>query len=140
MADQVDNQVRGKLPAISRTTVYRVLDKLVELGLIRKICHPGSAARFDPKTHQHHHLVCLQCEGIIDLEAGGLNDVLWPDVRGHGFEICDYHIHFRGVCATCRRRLSAGVNAPAKKTKPLTPAARRSQRKRSSTRQRRNQT
>src|SRR5690606_34308177 len=43
-ADQVYDQVRRRLPSISRTTVYRILDNLVELGLITKICHPGSAA------------------------------------------------------------------------------------------------
>lgn len=102
-ADQVYDQVRKLLPTISRTTVYRILDGFVELGIITKICHPGSAARFDPKTDQHHHLVCLCCNNIIDLEEKRLNKLLWPDVRRHGFEIRDYHIHFRGVCAACRR-------------------------------------
>jgi Fur family transcriptional regulator, peroxide stress response regulator len=102
-ADQVYDQVRKLLPTISRTTVYRILDGFVELGIITKICHPGSAARFDPKIHQHHHLVCLCCNNIIDLEEKRLNKVLWPDVRRYGFEIRDYHIHFRGICAACRR-------------------------------------
>ena len=137
-ADRVYDQVRRRLPTISRTTVYRILDNLVELGLITKICHPGSAARFDPKTRQHHHLVCMHCESIIDLEEKRLNDVSWPDVRGQGFEIRDYHIHFRGVCASCRKALSAGVNLPAEKTRPSTFVVRRSQKKRLSTRQRRN--
>lgn len=101
-ADQVYEQVRERIQTISRTTVYRILDTLVELGLITKICHHGSAARFDPRIHQHHHLICLHCEKIIDVDEKRLNDVAWPDIRGHGFEIRDYHIHFRGVCAACR--------------------------------------
>ena len=106
-ADQVYDQVRGRIHTISRTTVYRILNTLVELGLITKICHHGSAARFDPRIHQHHHLVCLRCENIIDLDEKRLNDVAWPDVRGYGFEIRDYQIHFRGVCAACRRACHA---------------------------------
>jgi Fur family peroxide stress response transcriptional regulator len=102
-ADQVYGQVRRRIHTISRTTVYRILDTFVALGLITKICHHGSAARFDPRIHQHHHLVCLHCESVIDLDEKRLNDVAWPDVRGHGFEIRDYHIHFRGVCAACRQ-------------------------------------
>jgi Fur family peroxide stress response transcriptional regulator len=124
-ADQVYEQVRRRLPTISRTTVYRVLDGLVGLGLITRICHPGSAARFDPKVHQHHHLVCLYCERIIDLEEQRLNRVAWPDVRRYGFEIRDYYIHFRGVCARCRKASAGGANARTEKAGPSTAAARR---------------
>ena len=106
-ADQIYEQVRSRIRTISRTTVYRILETLVELGLITKICHPGSAARFDPKTHRHHHLVCLYCEKIIDIEENRLARVVWPDVRGYGFEIRDHHIHFRGICADCIEKRDA---------------------------------
>lgn len=103
-ADQVCDQVRRRLPAISRASVYRILDMLVELGLIEKICHPGSAARFDPRTDRHHHLVCMRCEAIIDLEDRRFDGLALPNARRYGFEIRDYHIHFRGICADCRRK------------------------------------
>ncbi len=103
-ADQLCDAIRVRLPGISRTTVYRILDTLVQTGMITKICHPGSAARFDPKIRQHHHLVCMHCERIIDVESPRLDRVPWPDVRNHGFKISDYRIHFRGTCAGCRRR------------------------------------
>lgn len=114
-ADQVYDALKGRLHGLSRTTVYRTLETLVQLGVITKICHPGSAVRFDPKTRQHHHLVCLECEKVIDWEANPLDKVRWPDVRGLGFEIRDYHVHFRGVCADCRERL-AGKPGAARKT------------------------
>jgi Fur family peroxide stress response transcriptional regulator len=102
-ADQIYDEIRSRLPEISRTTVYRILDTLVQTGMITKICHPGSAARFDPKIHQHHHLVCMLCERIIDIESPRMDRVPWPNVLDLGFEINDYHIHFRGTCAECRR-------------------------------------
>ena len=49
-ADDILAQVRGQLPEISRTTVYRVLDALVRLGLAVKISSPGAAVRFDCRT------------------------------------------------------------------------------------------
>lgn len=107
-ADQIYDEVRTRIPGVSRTTVYRILEAFVRLGLITKICHPGSSARFDPKVRQHHHLVCVQCERIFDIESERLNAVEWPDVRSHGFEIEDYHIHFRGTCADCRRSPQKG--------------------------------
>ena len=124
-ADQVYEAVHKRAPQISRMTVYRILGNLVWLGLIAKTCHPGSTARFDPKIHQHHHLVCLDCGGIIDLEEERLNKVAWPDVRRLGFKITDYHIHFRGQCVACRqerkesggnRKAASRIRHPRKKT------------------------
>jgi Fur family transcriptional regulator, peroxide stress response regulator len=102
-ADQVYAAVREQLPEISRMTVYRILGNLVALGLLAKTSHPSSVARFDPKIHQHHHLICLDCGGVIDLEEERLNKITWPDARPFGFEIEGYHINFRGRCAACRQ-------------------------------------
>ncbi len=103
-ADQVHAELQTRLPGVSRMSVYRILDMLVATGMVTKVCHPGMAARYDPKTGQHHHLICLSCEHIIDLEEPRLNRIPLPDTRGLGFEINDYHIHFRGVCADCLRK------------------------------------
>jgi Fur family transcriptional regulator, peroxide stress response regulator len=106
-AEQLFRTVRGQLPQISRMTVHRILNGFVALGLVAKTCHPGSAARFDPKLHQHHHLVCLECGDILDLEDPRLNQLPWPDVGPSGFQIQDYHVHFRGRCARCRQKPQA---------------------------------
>jgi len=103
-ADQLLIDVRTRLPGVSRTTVYRVLETLVRLGLAVKTCTPGSAVRFDPRTERHHHLVCLQCERVIDLHAPSLDGLRVSAVRTAGFEISDYSVHFRGTCPECRRR------------------------------------
>ena len=54
-ADQVYKRVHAQLPSVSKTTVYRTLDVFVELGVIRRVDHPGASARFDPRTEHHHH-------------------------------------------------------------------------------------
>jgi Fur family transcriptional regulator, peroxide stress response regulator len=108
-ADQIYAKMKVKLPGISRTSVYRILEMLVSIGMVTKVCHPGSAARFDPKLQAHHHLVCLCCERIIDVEEPRLDGLPLPDVRGYGFEINDYHIHFRGTCAECLQKQKPGA-------------------------------
>ena len=106
-ADQLYRAVHGALPQISRMTVHRILGTFVSLGLVTKACHPGSAARFDPKLQQHHHLVCMDCGRIIDVEDPRLNHIPWPKVNPREFQIEDYHIHFRGRCARCSHRSPA---------------------------------
>jgi Fur family transcriptional regulator, peroxide stress response regulator len=101
-ADQVFDVVRARLPGISRTTVYRVLDTLVGLGMIGRAHHQGSVARFDAKTHRHHHLVCEACRRVVDYEAPGLDALPLPEPAATGFEIRDYSVQFTGLCAACR--------------------------------------
>jgi len=103
-ADQVYESVRSRLPNLSRTTVYRVLETLVELGAARKVSHPDAVARFDPVTEQHHHLVCETCGRLVDLEDSAVPGVALPQTGTAGFRITGYSINFNGVCATCRRR------------------------------------
>ena len=115
-ADQLLVDIRARLPAVSRTTVYRVLETLVRLGLAVKTCTPGSAVRFDPRTERHHHLVCLQCERVMDVHAPSLDALRLPTVRSAGFEISDYSVHFRGTCPECRRR--GGAAATRRRPRP----------------------
>lgn len=103
-ADEIFAAVQNRIPDVSRTTVYRVLDTLVGVGVAAKVCHPGASARFDARTDRHHHLVCRACGKVRDLEAPALNRLPLPDTRRRGFEIRDYSIHFLGTCADCRPR------------------------------------
>lgn len=137
-ADQVYDQVRNRIHTISRTSVYRILDTLVELGVIRKIYHPGSAARFDPKTREHHHLVCLRCERIFDVEDPQLAGIPWPNVRHNGFEIQDCYVHFRGICAQCRKASGASSSVSTEGAPISTGVRRRRLKQRSTVRRRGN--
>jgi Fur family peroxide stress response transcriptional regulator len=111
-AEQLYRVVCGQLPQISRMTVHRILGTFVSLGLVARTCHPGSAARFDPKLRQHHHLVCLDCGRIVDVEDSRLNHIPWPDVKSRGFQIQDYNVHFRGRCVRCRQKPRARQHRP----------------------------
>ena len=107
-ADQVYEIVRQRLPGLSRTTVYRVLDTFVRIGAVVRVSHPGAATRYDPKTHRHHHFVCLRCDRIIDLEDQRLDCIAMPDLSARGLDIQDFNIHLRGVCAECNATQPAG--------------------------------
>ena len=105
-ADQIFDDVRKRVPEISRTTVYRVMETLVEAGIARKVCHPGAAARYEMESQRHHHLVCLQCEAIVDLQDPTLDTLPLPK-RKAGFHIEDYSIQFRGLCPGCALKQKA---------------------------------
>lgn len=102
-ADQIFESVRRRLPNLSRTTVYRVLETLVEMGVAHKVHHPDAVARFDPVTTRHHHLICQVCERLTDLEDSLVPSVQPPDGGQMGFTILDYSINFTGICAECQQ-------------------------------------
>ena len=102
-ADQVYHAVKGRIPGLSRTTVYRVLETLVEAGFLRKVHHAGGVARFDPVTHRHHHLVCEACGRLVDLDDAAVPTLRLPEARGSGFRIKDYSVSFLGLCGACAR-------------------------------------
>jgi len=102
--EQLYESLKERIPGLSRTTVYRVLSTLVDLGVIRRLNHPGMAVRFDGKIHRHHHLICKKCDKVIDIHDAIWDGVPLPDVQRKGFEIDDFSVHFTGICAKCSRK------------------------------------
>jgi Fur family peroxide stress response transcriptional regulator len=100
-ADQVYEAVHRRLATLSRTTVYRVLETLVDTGFARKVLHPDAVVRFDPTTGRHHHLVCESCGRLVDLDDSQVPRVPLPDPKDTGFEVRDYSVSFRGLCSSC---------------------------------------
>jgi Fur family peroxide stress response transcriptional regulator len=111
--DELLLDVRSRAPEISRTTVYRVLEAFVRIGVARKVCHPSAAARYEVARDRHHHLVCLVCGRMTDFEDPRLDALPLPESKEHAFDVEDYTIQFRGICAACTRaaRASAGKRA-----------------------------
>ena len=102
-ADELLVDVRTRAPEISRPTVYRVLEAFVRIGVARKVSHPGAAARYELVGERHHHLVCTACGRMTDFEDSRLDALPMPASDEHGFQVTDYSIQFRGVCARCAK-------------------------------------
>ncbi|MGH7844128.1 MAG: Fur family transcriptional regulator [Candidatus Binatia bacterium] len=112
--DQLFADVKNRIPGVSRTTVYRVLETLVQLGVSRKTNHFEATARFDANTDHHHHLICRSCNKISDLEDRSLDQFRLPEIRRSGFKVTDYSVYFEGLCPECQKNPpSSGRKKPA---------------------------
>jgi Fur family peroxide stress response transcriptional regulator len=105
-AEQVYESVRDRLPGLSKATVYRVLDTLVQAGAARKVFHQGAIVRYDPMTARHHHLICQGCGKLFDIESSMNEDIGLDTVTVSGFQITDYTINFTGICSKCQESSS----------------------------------
>lgn len=101
--DQVFAQVKDRLPGVSRTTVYRTLETLVHIGLVRRTHHFAAAVRFDGNMEQHHHLVCTGCGKVNDFQGSSVAISIPPETRRNGFTPLDYSVYFEGVCSDCKQ-------------------------------------
>lgn len=97
--------LRDEMPTISLRTVYQTLNDLVALGEIEQFGVGTGAARFDPATDAHHHLVCTRCGAMRDVH-GGFPGLRLPARQRQGFTVSGAEIVFRGLCATCSRTTS----------------------------------
>lgn len=100
-ADQIYASIQDRIAGVSRTTVYRVLETFVQLGLAQKISNPEAKARFDADTSRHHHASCLVCEKIIDIDAQQLPDIDLGNVELDGFKVFDCSVVAVGLCSDC---------------------------------------
>ena len=100
-ADEVYGMVRQKMPRISLGTVYRNLEVLSSLGLVRKLENAAGQKRFDGDVSPHHHIRCEVCGKVGDIFDA-------PDISGieagvtTDFEITGVSLEFSGVCPGCR--------------------------------------
>ncbi|RME81148.1 MAG: transcriptional repressor [Planctomycetota bacterium] len=101
-ADQVFQEVQKKIPGISRATVYRILDNLVEEGLILKISHPDSSGRYDGNTDRHHHLICSHCHQVEDIFIPPEQEPDLSHLVQNNMKVKNYTIYFEGLCPNCK--------------------------------------
>jgi Fur family transcriptional regulator, stress-responsive regulator len=102
-ADAVYSRAQRLLPEISLATVYNTLNELVEMGEVLEISTGEGPKRYDPNTTvAHHHLYCVGCGALRDINPEGTDGLALPTTEQHGFELLDVDIVFRGRCPDCR--------------------------------------
>lgn len=100
-ADELYMIVRRRLPQISLGTVYRNLDVLSEAGKVWKLELGGKQRRFDGNIKPHHHLRCVECGCVEDLELDGMGSVEETLARKVDGRIKGWSLEFHGFCEKC---------------------------------------
>ena len=72
-ADAIYARVRKEHPHISLATVHRTLETLCDIGEARKVTMLHDSARYDGNVMPHHHVVCVKCRRIRDIEIPELD-------------------------------------------------------------------
>ncbi len=89
-------------PQLSRATVYRTLDLLTDLGLVRPIYLGDNRQRYVSGQGGHHHLVCIDCGAAFEFEGCQADRLAVTLSEKFQFEIHSHLLEFYGLCQTCR--------------------------------------
>ena len=100
-AERVHSEVSSRMPGVSLPTVYATLDLLEELGLARRVATEGGAVVYDPRTDDHHHLVCRRCGAIADVDAPVDTGGVLAAARSACLVPNASQVVLRGLCAAC---------------------------------------
>ena len=100
-ADQVAEDVRAEIGAISRQAVYDALRVLTEKHLVRRIQPAGSPGLYDPRVgDNHHHVICRTCGETVDVDCT-VGEAPCLTAADSDFQIDEAEVIFWGTCPGC---------------------------------------
>ena len=101
-AEAVADAIQRTHPDVHRSTVYRILDALERVDVVRHVHLGHGPAVYHFADEPHHHLVCHQCGAVTEVPAALLDGVAGRLQESYGFELDADHFALSGRCRRCR--------------------------------------
>lgn len=100
-AELICQRVQQHFPTINISTIYRTLELLVGLGLVRETHLAPNHRLFEVEEEvPHHHLVCGACGAVQHVHDEDLGELAPLLLGQQGFQLREATVH--GWCAACR--------------------------------------
>jgi Fur family ferric uptake transcriptional regulator len=99
-------RLRGKHKKISRATIYRTLELMVDSGIVGRLRIGEAGYRYERlRAGDHHdHLICDQCGRVIEFFEARIEQLQDEVAERHGFVLLSHTHQMRGICRSCRPR------------------------------------
>lgn len=94
-------QISDAVAGVDVTTVYRNLELLEEIGLVRHTHLGHGAPAYRPADDDHVHVVCHTCGAVVDAPADLVDELTDRLARERGFTLDRSHFTVFGTCRTC---------------------------------------
>ena len=101
-------QISDAVAGVDLTTVYRTLELLEEIGLVRHAHLGHGAPSYRPAEDEHIHVVCHACGSVVDAEPGLVAELADQLHRELGFVLDRSHFTVFGRCHDCATEQSPG--------------------------------
>ncbi|MBO8161600.1 MAG: transcriptional repressor [Thermosipho sp. (in: Bacteria)] len=92
--------------SVSKATVYRTIELLVEFGFLRKLDFGEGIYRYElaKKNKMHHHFICKHCGKIFEVEEHHL-ELIKQELESQGFVFEDFDFKIYGICPKCNKKM-----------------------------------
>jgi Fur family ferric uptake transcriptional regulator len=103
-AVEIEDQLRAHGTRVGRASIYRVLELLIEHGLVERVTVGQNLTRFEralPSGEHHHHLVCDQCGRLVAFDDPALERAIDRVSERLGVRVEHHDVVLRGTCFEC---------------------------------------
>jgi Fur family transcriptional regulator, ferric uptake regulator len=102
-AQAIHDRLRDQERAVGLASVYRAVDVLARLGLVRRVDVDGTACfePADPSGEHHHHAICDRCGRLDAFEDAALETQIEAVAARLGYSIAGHDVVLRGTCPGC---------------------------------------
>jgi Fur family ferric uptake transcriptional regulator len=110
-ADDLVDLIRREDQRISRATVYRTLQWMVDAGIARKVDFGEGRFRFEPSYRQprHFHLICKSCHRSFEFLSSDIESSVEEVAAARGFSASQSVVQIYGTCESCRTGRAANM-------------------------------
>ena len=110
---QIYERVRDHFPSMTLATIYSTLGVLVRSGLVQELPFQ-KMSRYEPNMDPHVNLVCIQCETVMDADAGqeAVARLRNRILDQSDFEVAWQRVDFYGWCPRCAAAKAPGQLSP----------------------------
>src|SRR6202521_983160 len=100
--DEICAAVRRKTPHVSLATVHRILEQFCEVGEARKVTLLHDVARYDGNVEPHHHLLCVRCRRVHDIQMPEVDKLLEGRTSLGQFTLLRCSVEIEALCRRCQ--------------------------------------
>lgn len=106
--EDIYEKIKNQNNKISLSTVYRIIEKLVNLGIVHKVTTlDDNKALYeiikDSHTH-HHYMICVKCKKMIPIDDCPVKELKKIIADKTGFNITGHKFELYGECENCARK------------------------------------
>ena len=103
-AHEIHDRLRRARRPVGIASVYRALETLADLRLVKRVDAGDGVARFEPARpdgDHHHHLVCRDCGKVEAFSDERLERAIDRVAGGLGYSVHEHEVVLTGACADC---------------------------------------
>jgi Fe2+ or Zn2+ uptake regulation protein len=102
--DDILLEVQARHPSTNKTTVYRTLELLSDLGFVAVTDLGSGRLEYELLGKPHHHLVCEKCGSRVEVDDDLLQPLRASLKERYGYTTTLDHFALFGVCPACRQQ------------------------------------